>query len=710
MQNSRSAASQYSFEQSDGFIKQKGEQEENRNIQASASSAASCDKTESAFYSLWPGLSGTKYAIAASDGYPSQTIRQLTQRICQMSAGLTQQMTTRPGAHFTGDAGCFRVWAPERKRVRLVFVEPNGRQRREIDLHRDPDGFFNAQVRDVRNGDLYLYRVDDDPKLYPDPASHFQPQGVHGPSQVVDHRRFRWSDDCWPGVTLLGQVLYELHIGTFTEEGTWIAAASKLRHLRDLGVTLIEVMPIGAFPGKFGWGYDGVYWYAPTELYGTPDQFRGFVNEAHRLGIGVILDVVYNHFGPSGNYTAVFSPYYHSKEHETEWGRAINFDGRHAKPVRDFVAQNAAYWVNEFHLDGLRLDATHAMIDESHEHIVTQLTRTARAAAGSRPILVYSEDERNRCYQVLPPEQNGFGIDCIWNDDFHHACRVAATGYREGYYNDYGGSPQELISAIRLNHLYQGQWNARQGAKRGHSSWQFAAARFVHFLQNHDQVANSVSSLRTHTMTTPGRHRALTALLLLGPQTPLLFMGQEFAASAPFCYFADHEPELAALVRTGRTNFMCQFPRVVSFGNGSTLADPSDETTFLRSKLEWSEVERNPEVLALHRDLIRLRRTDPVMARQDKSAIEGSVIGPEALALRWFEDRGDDRLLLVNLGRDFDWRPLSEPLAAAPHERQWRLAWSSEDPRYGGTGTPTFDEKRWRVPGHTALLLAAAAG
>jgi len=622
-------------------------------------------------------------------------------------ATLTQRQVVLPGAHFTDNTLNFRVWAPERKEVRLVFVEPNGRQRREINLRRDADGFFNIQVNDARNGDLYFYRVDGDPKPYPDPASHFQPQGVHGPSQVVDHRRFRWTDDDWRGVRLLGQVIYELHIGTFTLDGNWTAAAAKLPHLRDIGVTLIELMPIAAFPGKFGWGYDGVYWYAPTELYGLPDQLRGFVNEAHRLGIGVILDVVYNHFGPCGNYTCVFSPYYHSKEHETEWGRAINFDGDQSGPVREFVAQNAAYWMSEFHLDGLRLDATHAMIDESSEHIVSQLSRAARAAAGNKPILVFSEDERNRCYQVLPPDKDGYGTDGLWNDDFHHACRVAATGNREAYYSDYTGSPQELISAIRLNHLYQGQWNARQGGYRGHPARQFAAPHFVHALQNHDQVANSASALRTHAMTTPGRHRALTALLLLGPQTPLLFMGQEFAASNPFYYFADHEPELAELVRKGRADFMKQFPRIASSDDDSALADPSDETTFVRSKLNWEEAERNREVLALHRDLLRLRREDRVIARQDKTAIEGSVVAPEALALRWFDHDGDDRLLLLNLGPDFNWYPIADPLVASPRDRRWQLLWSSEHRRYGGAGTPTFDDKKWYVPGHMAVLFSA---
>jgi maltooligosyltrehalose trehalohydrolase len=588
-----------------------------------------------------------------------------------------------------------------------VLVEPNGRPRREIELAPDGDGYFSVRLEDARDGDLYFYRLDDDSKLYPDPASHFQPQGVHGPSQVIDHRRFLWTDDDWPGPKLLGQVIYELHIGAFTPEGTWSAAATRLPHLRDVGITLIELMPVAAYPGKFGWGYDGVYWYAPTELYGSPDDMRAFVKEAHRLGIGVILDVVYNHCGPCGNYTGAFSPYYESKEHDTEWGKAINFDGPKSRPVRDFVTRNAAYWVKEYHLDGLRIDATHSMVDESAEHIVAELTRVAREGAGDRSILVFSEDERNRCYQVLPPEEGGYNTDGVWGDDFHHSARLAATGNGEAYYGDYNGSPQELISAIRLGHLYQGQWNGRQGTYRGHPSRKIPAPHFVHFLQNHDQVANSASSMRTHTMTTPGRHRALTALLLLGPQTPMLFMGQEFSASNPFYYFADHEPDLAKLVRTGRAEFMRQFPRLASFENGGAVVEPADVQTFLRCKLDWSETERHREVLALHRDLLRLRREDRIIAQQNKFAIEGSVLGPEALALRWYdEDQGDDRLLLLNLGRDFDLYPVADPLIAAPRERSWKLVWSSEDPRYGGIGTPPYDNKKWRIPGHTAVFFS----
>jgi maltooligosyltrehalose trehalohydrolase len=371
------------------------------------------------------------------------------------------------------------------------------------------------------------------------------------------------------------------------------------------------------------------------------------------------------------------------------------------------VAENAAYWVREFHIDGLRLDATQSIVDDSDDHIVAKLTRMARAAAGDRSILILSEDEKNRCQQVLAPDDGGWGTDGLYNDDFHHSCRVAATGNNEAYYRDYSGSPQELISAIRFGHLYQGQWNVRQGRLRGYSTGRIPAAHFIHFLQNHDQVANSARGLRTHLLTSPGRHRALTALLLLGPQTPMLFMGQEFGASNPFYYFADHEPELAELVHHGRRQFMQQFPRIKNWDDDGQVTHPAEEQTFLESKLNWDECERNSSIVHMHRDLLRLRREDTAFARQDRGAIEGAVIGSEAFVLRWYDSDGDDRLMLVNLGRDFDWHPVAEPLVAPPLERQWSLIWSSENPRYGGMGTPHFDNKNWPVPGNAAVVFAA---
>jgi maltooligosyltrehalose trehalohydrolase len=323
--------------------------------------------------------------------------------------------------------------------------------------------------------------------------------------------------------------------------------------------------------------------------------------------------------------------------------------------------------------------------------------------------VIYSEDELNRGHQVLPADRGGWGTDAILNDDFHHSARVAATGHAEAYYADYAGTPQELISAIRHGHLYQGQWNVRQAKPRGRASGRIEAEKFVHFLQNHDQVANSANGARTHQLTSSGRHRALTTLLLLGPQTPMLFMGQEFSASNPFYYFADHEPELAKLVSAGRRGFMRQFPRLESFQKEYELADPAEEKTFLGCKLDWAEVQRHEQVVRLHRDLIRLRKYDPVFSQQDRGAVEGSIIGPEAFLLRWFGDDYDDRIALFNLGRDIDWQIVAEPLIAPPWGAQWQVLWSSEEPYYGGLGTPGFDGKTWRIPGHSAVVFRAEA-
>lgn len=611
------------------------------------------------------------------------------------------------GAEVLDDGVYFRVWAPRRKQVHLILLDADGGTRERIALEEERDGYFSVHAPTAAADDLYLYELDGESKRYPDPASRFQPQGVHGPSQVIDPATYNWQDDDWSGATLAGQVIYELHVGAFTADGNWAAAIDKLQHLRDVGVTLVEVMPVNEFQGDFGWGYDGTYWYAPTRLYGRPDDFRAFVDEAHRLGLGVILDVVYNHFGPTGNYLAAYTPYFPSKRHPTQWGESINFDGEGARGVRDFVAANAAYWIREFHLDGLRVDATQAIIDDSHPHMLADLTRAARAAAGDKPIIIIGENEPQVIKHMLPLEDDGYGMDALWNDDFHHVCRVAATGHAEFYYGDYAGSPQELVSSLRWGYLYQGQWSPHQKFFRGSPTRRTPAAQFIHFLQNHDQVANSAQGLPLHQLTSPGRHRALTTLLLLGPQTPMLFMGQEIGSNNPFLFFADHEVDIASLVRDGRWEFLRLFPRAAGFGEATPLPDPSSRETFEKSKVDWGHLERHPETLLLHRDLLRLRKHDPIFSRQDATMLEGAVVGPEAFLLRWFDDQGDDdRLLLVNLGRDLRCQYLAQPLMAAPAGCHWKLMWSSEHPRYGGSGTATLDTKNWNLPGHATIVLS----
>ncbi|MEX0679066.1 MAG: malto-oligosyltrehalose trehalohydrolase [Pirellulales bacterium] len=600
----------------------------------------------------------------------------------------------------------FRVWAPRRQNVVVELRDASNHETlAEVPLAAEDVGYFSGYSASAKADTRYGFRLDGESKLFPDPASRRQPDGPHGLSEIVDPARFPWSDGDWPGVELVGQVIYEMHVGTFTAEGTWNSAARELPALADLGVTMVEVMPVAEFDGEFGWGYDGVDLFAPTRNYGTPDDFRRFVDEAHRHGLGVMLDVVSNHLGPVGNYLGQFSSDYFSRLHHTGWGEAINYDGENSGPVREFFISNAGYWIDEFHVDGLRLDAVHAIVDDSPEHIVAALARHVRRVAGKRKTLVIAENEFQQSYVMREHQRGGYGLDAGWNDDFHHVARVAATGHAEYYFGDYQGTPQEFISLVKWGHLYQGQWNARQKRLRGSPGLDLDAARFVNFLENHDQVGNSPGSRRAHELTSPGRHRALTALLCLAPGTPLLFQGQEFSANSPFFFFADHEPELATLVRQGRQAEMRKFGRQAGPATAQPFADPADRRTFERSKLDLRQREQHPEAYLLHRDLLRLRRVDRVFSAQRSDRIHGAVIAAEAFLLRYLGEEGDDRLVLVNLGRDLEWSPAAEPLLVPPAGRGWRLLWSSEDPRYGGLGTPPLDAHRWFLPGHATVVL-----
>lgn len=609
--------------------------------------------------------------------------------------------------HSPGRGVHFRVWAPRRRRVSVVFEDPGGSERPELGLEPEAGGYFSGSSETARPGTLYRYRLDGEGP-FPDPASRFQPRGPHGPSQVVDPSAYAWRDASWRGARREGRVLYELHIGTYTREGTWEAAGRRLRELAELGINAVEIMPVADFPGRFGWGYDGVNLFAPTRLYGAPDEFRAFVDRAHGLGLAVILDVVYNHFGPDGNYLSRFSPYY-VKDAATEWGSAINFDGDRSGPVREYFASNAAYWISEYHLDGLRLDATQAVVDSSPSHILADAARAARSAAGGRTIVVFAENEPQEARLARPAPEGGCGLDALWNDDFHHASRVALTGRREAYFSGYLGSPQELLSCVMRGFLYQGQYYAWQRQRRGTPAGDLPPAAFVHYLENHDQVANSFDGARLTRLAEAGRRRALTAVLLLGPQTPLLFQGQEFDSSAPFLYFADHSGELAKAVREGRRTFLAQFPSAASPAAQACLHDPADPAAFERSKLDDGERERNAGARAFHRDLIRLRREEPFRS-QGSGGLAGAVLTAAAFAIRFSAARGGDRLLVVNLGPGGDLDPAAEPLLAAPGRGRWLLQWSSEDPAYGGRGaaSPVDDEGRWSLPAFSASLLRGA--
>ncbi len=617
----------------------------------------------------------------------------------QQSGVRAWQMTL--GACVEPNSVRFRVWAPKATGVDVVLLDE-----RIHPLSKEGAGYFSGRVTDARAGMTYRYQVDGGPGI-PDPCSRFQPEGPHGPSLIVDPSEYEWTDHEWRGVRIQGQVLYEMHIGAFTKEGSFDAAIHKLDDLKRLGVTLLEIMPVAEFPGRWNWGYDGVDLFAPAHVYGDHQAFKRFVNAAHRRELGVILDVVYNHFGPDGNYLSAFSDEYVTDRYPNEWGQAINFDGPESSEVRKYFIDNACYWIREFHLDGLRFDATQAIHDSSATHILGEISQRVRLVAQPRIVVLIAECESQEIRAIDPVEQGGWGLDGVWSDDFHHACRVAATGRREAYYTDYRGTSQELISLLKRSFLYQGQRYEWQRKPRGTEVKDEAASRFVFYLQNHDQVGNSVHGERLDRQTSPGRYRALLALLLLAPQTPMLFMGQESGATSPFLFFVDYGgSEIASQVFQGRKAFLSQFPSYATAEAQQAISDPNDATTFQRSKLHFSESYTQSPLYRLHCDLLRIRREDLVISSQARDRLDGAVLSPHALALRYLEAGGFDRLLLLNLGPDLHYVPAPEPLLAPRSNRRWELIWSSNDPRYGGPGASNpLTDQGWHIPAESAWLL-----
>jgi maltooligosyltrehalose trehalohydrolase len=600
----------------------------------------------------------------------------------------------------------FRVWAPKTQHVDLVLEENAAKdsQRTFHALKPEEGGYFSGSVN-AGAGTRYWFRVNNN--LYPDPASRFQPDGPHGASCIVDPARFRWTDSHWPGVTLKGQIIYEMHIGTFTNEGTWHAAAQQLDELARIGITVIEMMPVADFPGKFGWGYDGVDLFAPSHLYGTPDDLRAFIDRAHSLGLGVILDVVYNHFGPDGNYLGAFSDDYLIRGNENEWGDSVNFDDRNSGPVREFFITNGCYWIEEFHFDGFRFDALHAVRDQSKEYIIGAVGRATRKAAGERSIILIAENDRQEARMVQPHSEGGDDLDGMWNDDFHHSAVVALTGRKEAYFDDYRGAPQEFISAAKYGFLYQGQALSWRKALRGSSTLGISPDAFVCFIENHDQIANTGPGERLRLRTSPARYRAMTALLLLGPWTPLLFQGEEFGASSPFMFFADiGDAPVRDAIQKGRAEWLAPFLSLTEEEALTTLPAPDDPEVFARCKLDFSEREKNRQLYDLHIDLLKLRREDSRFRRQIPGGVDGAIVGSSSFVLRYVSREGDDRLLLVNLGERQVLHPASDPLLAPPLGCTWETLWTSESSRYGGAGSVAVaTQEQWILPAESAVAL-----
>jgi maltooligosyltrehalose trehalohydrolase len=535
----------------------------------------------------------------------------------------------------------FTVWAPEAGRVDLTLDQDR------IAMSLGAGGWWSAQVAKAGPGTRYAFSLDGGPAR-PDPRSPSQPEGVDADSEVVDHGAFAWTDQRWRGLALPGAVLYELHVGTFSAAATFDGVIEHLDHLVDLGVDAIEVMPVAEFSGVRGWGYDGVDLFAPHHAYGGPDGFKRLVDACHARGLGVVLDVVYNHLGPAGNYLGEFGPYF-SDRHSTNWGDAVNFDGPQSGQVRRFVIDNALMWLRDYHCDGLRLDAVHAIIDESATHLLEelQLEVQALAAAIRRPLFLIAESDLNDPRFVLPPAAGGYGLAAAWADEWHHALHAALSGERDGYYEDFG-SLELLAKAIRQAWVYDGVWSAHRRRVHGRPPTGLMGHQFVVCTQNHDQVGNRAAGDRAGALMSAGRLRIAAALLLTSPFTPMLFQGEEWGASTPFQYFTDHQDrELGQAVSQGRRS------EFATFGwDPEQVPDPQAEQTWARSVLDWSEPGKpeHAELLDWHRELLALRRRIPALADPRPGRVQAEVTGAGQILLV----RRGAVLIAVNLGSQTD--------------------------------------------------------
>jgi maltooligosyltrehalose trehalohydrolase len=507
----------------------------------------------------------------------------------------------------------FRVWAPLPKRVEIQVGE------KPFPMTASADGWWKAEVSSAQPGDDYGFVLDGEGP-FPDPRSPAQPRGVDGLSHLPAEGKFNWTDEAFRAPPLSVALIYELHVGTFTPAGTFLSVIEKLDHLVSVGVTHVELMPVVEFSGDYGWGYDGVDLFAPHHIYGTPNDLRTLVNACHARGLAVILDVVYNHLGPAGNYLGKYGPYF-TKKFATFWGQGINFDGPDSGEVRRFFCDNALTWLHDFHFDGLRLDAVHGIIDTSATHFLEQLKVEVEdlSARLTRPLILIPESDLNDPRLLWPRARGGYQLDAQWSDDFHHALHTVLTGEKNGYYSDFG-KLEQLAKALRCAFVYDGVFSEHRRRVHGRPAEGLKGHQFLAYLQNHDQVGNRAQGDRAGQLMSPGRLKIGAALVLTSPFTPMLFQGEEWGAGTPFCYFTDfHEPQLAKAVSEGR----CQEFAVFGWKPEDT-ADPQVRSTFLNSILNWKELLRPPhaEILEWHRQLIQLRRTEPSLADGEMKSVQ----------------------------------------------------------------------------------------
>jgi len=558
------------------------------------------------------------------------------------------------GAELTPDGRVrFRLWAPAARQVELMLHEARGNPR-PLRMAAQADGWFELVTSEARAGSRYRYRIDGRTDV-PDPASRRNPEDIMGPGEVVDPRAFDWDDDGWRGRPWHEAIIYELHVGTFSPEGTFAGVERRLDHLAELGITVIELMPIADFPGRRGWGYDGVLQFAPESAYGSPEELKSLIAAAHRRGIAVMLDVVYNHFGPEGNYLHMYAPQFFTERHHTPWGEAINFDSHGSRTVRDFYIHNALYWLEEYHFDGLRFDAVHAIRDDSEPNILTEIARAARAGPGhERNIFLVLENGDNQARFLGPPGASDT-FDAQWNDDTHHCLHSLLTGESDGYYADYVENPHAMLCRCLAEGFgYQGEMSPHRGSPRGERSAHLPPTAFVNFLQNHDQIGNRALGERIGSIARSHEAlRAANAVLLLSPSPPMLFMGEEWEAPQPFPYFCDFEPELAAKVREGRQREFARFAQFSDRGGQTTLPDPTAVATAHSACLDWSVLKQpaHAEALDLHRRLLAIRQRD-IVPLIPKMRSGGTCIKLEpsgAFAVDWPLEDGSILHLLANL-------------------------------------------------------------